>query len=100
MAGDVKKARSVWFADREVDDLYNALFRALLTYMMEKPAHITASTHLLFVAKNIERIGDHATNIAEIVVFNVTGEMMDPERPKADATAYITAAQIHSEPKP
>jgi phosphate transport system protein len=94
MAGDADKARQVWGADKEVDDLYNSLFRSLLTYMMEKPSQITPSTHLLFVAKNLERIGDHATNLAEIVVFNVTGEMMDPDRPKADATAYLTADKI------
>jgi phosphate transport system protein len=73
-----------------VDDLYNSLFRSLLTYMMENPHHITPSAHLLFIAKNLERIGDHATNIAELVHFSVTGEHL-AERTKTDQTATIAA---------
>lgn len=78
---DAEKARNVCERDRAVDDFYDSIFRALLTFMMEDPAEITRSTHLLFVAKNIERIGDHATNIAEMVYFAATGERL-AERPR------------------
>ena len=70
--------------DDEVDEHYNSLFRELLTYMMGDPRTITACAHMLFVAKNLERIGDHATNIAEIVHYEVTGEEMINARPKTD----------------
>ena len=70
---DSKKAVEVCERDRAVDDFYNSLFRTLLTFMMEDPQNITAATHLLFVAKNLERIGDHATNVAEMVYFAATG---------------------------
>ncbi len=70
--------------DEEIDAMYTSLFRELLTYMMEDPRNISSCTHLLFCAKNIERIGDHATNIAETVFYVVTGEQMPPERPKVD----------------
>jgi phosphate transport system protein len=80
-ARDPEKARAVCRRDPQVDDLYNSLFRALLTHMMENPHTITASTHLLFVAKSLERIGDHATNIAEMVYFAATGEQL-VERPR------------------
>ena len=82
---DVDKAVRVWSRDEELDEMYSRLFRELLTYMMEDPRNITASTHLLFIAKNIERIGDHATNIAEIVHYEITGEEMISARPKTDA---------------
>ncbi|WP_194744434.1 phosphate signaling complex protein PhoU [Thermaurantiacus tibetensis] len=82
---DARLALDVMMRDTSVDDLYNSLFRSLLTYMMENPHHITPSAHLLFIAKNIERIGDHATNIAEMVHFQVTGQHL-VERPKADQT--------------
>jgi phosphate transport system protein len=75
-ARDAQKALEVCERDRAVDDFYNSIFRALLTFMMEDPQNITASAHLLFVAKNLERIGDHATNIAEMVYFAATGERM------------------------
>ena len=68
--------------DEQIDAMYTSLFRELLTYMMEDPRNITACTHLLFCAKNIERIGDHATNIAETVYYIVTGKQMPPERPR------------------
>src|SRR3546814_7918338 len=71
--GDTAKAAEVWHRDQEVDDFYTSLFRELLTYMMEDPRKITACTHFLFIAKNIERMGDHATNIAETVHFQVHG---------------------------
>jgi phosphate transport system protein len=73
---DAVKALAVCERDSAVDDFYNSIFRALLTFMMEDPQNITRSAHLLFVAKNIERIGDHATNIAEMVYFAATGERL------------------------
>ncbi len=85
---DVEKAVEVWNADEAVDEIYNALFRELITYMMEDPRSITPCTHLLFIAKNLERIGDHATNIAEMVYYAVKGEPMPEERPKGDSSAY------------
>ncbi len=83
-----EKAVQVWRADQAVDDLYNALFRELITYMMEDPRNITPCTHLLFVAKNMERIGDHATNIAEVTYYAITGEVLPEGRPKGDNSAY------------
>jgi len=84
-ASEVDRAVSVWARDTEVDEHYESLFRELLTYMMGDPRTITAGAHLLFVAKNLERIGDHATNIAEIVHFEITGQEIVSERPKLDA---------------
>jgi phosphate transport system protein len=84
-ASDVDRAILVWSRDDEVDEHYNSLFRELLTYMMGDPRTITACAHLLFVAKNLERIGDHATNIAEIVHYEITGqELIAADRPKTD----------------
>jgi phosphate transport system protein len=84
---DAERARDVVERDAAVDDFYNSIFRALLTFMMEDPAKITEAAHLLFVAKNLERIGDHATNIAEMVYYSATGERL-PERSKGqDPTA-------------
>lgn len=85
---DVEKARGVWRRDADVDEIYNSLFRELLTYMMEDPRNITACTHLIFIAKNIERMGDHTTNIAELIEFMVTGQRVREERPKGDRTAF------------
>ena len=82
---DLERALAVWSQDDEVDEHYNALFRELLTYMMGDPRTITACAHMLFVAKNLERIGDHATNIAEIVHYEITGAEMTGGRPKTDA---------------
>ena len=76
--------------DDQIDAMYTSLFRELLTYMMEDPRNITPCTHLLFCAKNIERIGDHATNIAETIYYIVTGEQMPAERPKGDKTDKIS----------
>ena len=73
--------------DREVDELYNSLFREFLTYMMEDPRSITSCMHLHFIAKNIERMGDHVTSIAEQVIFVVTGELPTDQRDKADVTS-------------
>ena len=85
-ASELDRAVAVWQTDDEVDEHYNALFRELLTYMMGDPRTITACTHLLFMAKNLERIGDHATNIAEIIHYEITGEdMISADRPKTDA---------------
>ena len=86
-ARDASRAISVWHADRELDDLYNSLFRELLTYMMEDPRNIGLSTHLLFGAKNIERVGDHTTNIAETLHYLVTGVNLTDDRPKGDQTS-------------
>jgi phosphate transport system protein len=81
---DADRALVVWARDEELDEMYSGLFRELLTYMMEDPRNITACTHLLFMAKNIERIGDHATNIAETVYFLVHGKPLTQARPKGD----------------
>jgi phosphate transport system protein len=85
---DADSAERVWAADASVDDVYNGIFRELLTHMMEDPRNITAATHLLFVAKNYERIGDHATNIAETVFYAVHGGSLPDERPKGDTSPY------------
>ncbi len=89
--GDTEKAVSVWRSDEIVDDLYNAIFRELITYMMEDPRNITPCTHLLFIAKNLERMGDHATNIAEMVYYTVTGEVLPDTRPKGNSAAYAVS---------
>ncbi len=81
---EVDVALDVWARDQEIDAMYNSVFRELLTYMIEDPRLITGCTHLLFVAKNIERIGDHSTNIAETVHYLVTGEPLSDDRPKHD----------------
>jgi phosphate transport system protein len=81
---DTAKALDVWKRDGAIDALYTSLFRELLTYMMEDPRNISFCTHLLFCAKNIERIGDHTTNIAETVHYLVTGETLAIDRPKND----------------
>jgi phosphate transport system protein len=84
---DVERAYKVWKDDVVLDEAYTGYFRQLLTYMMEDPRNITPCTHLLFMAKNIERIGDHATNIAENVWFQVTGEPLNKQRSKGDFTS-------------
>jgi phosphate transport system protein len=91
-AGELEKAAGVWARDQEVDEHYNSLFRELLTYMMGDPRTITSGAHLLFIAKNLERIGDHATNLAEIIHFEITGEDMLGERPKWDALQRLQDA--------
>ena len=85
---DVEKARDVWQRDEEIDQVYTGLFRELLTYMMEDPRNITPCTHLLFMAKNIERAGDHVTNIAELVSFRQTGKNFAETRPKGSGALY------------
>ena len=90
LRGDAELAESVRQRDQEVDQMYNALFREFLTFMMEDPRNITACMHLHFMAKNIERMGDLTTNMAEQVIYQVTGEMPDEARPKGDETAFVT----------
>ncbi|TCK30195.1 phosphate transport system protein [Ancylobacter aquaticus] len=89
---DQARALDVWQRDGEVDVLYTSLFRELLTYMMEDPRNISLCTHLLFCAKNIERIGDHATNVAETIHYLVTGQLLTEERPKQDTTSLTSVA--------
>jgi phosphate transport system protein len=86
-----EKAKSIRDRDEEIDAIYTSLFRELLTYMMEDPRNITSCTHLLFCAKNIERIGDHATNIAETIYYMTTGAQPEGERPKEDLTSSVGA---------
>ncbi|MGF1549050.1 MAG: phosphate signaling complex protein PhoU [Sphingomonadaceae bacterium] len=88
-ARDAKKALDVSDRDQAVDDFYNSIFRTLLTFMMENPHNITPATHLLFIAKNLERIGDQATNLAEMVHFAATGEFL-PERRRGEDPAFLT----------
>ena len=89
-AREVDRAITVWQSDREVDEHYESLFRELLTYMMGDPRTIASCAHLLFVAKNLERIGDHATNIAEILHFQMTGVELTGARPKVSLTDVET----------
>lgn len=84
---DAEKARTVCDSDKLVDDFYNSVFRALLTFMTEHPQEVGPATHLMFIAKNIERIGDHATNIAEMVYFTATGERLEERERGADPAA-------------
>jgi len=87
----VDKAKAIRERDDEIDAIYTSLFRELLTYMMEDPRNITPCTHLLFCAKNIERIGDHATNIAETIYYMATGSQPEGERPKDDTSTSVIA---------
>ena len=87
---DAERANAVRLRDESVDQLNNSLFRELLTYMMETPSNITLSMHLLFIAKNLERIGDHVTNVAEHIHVMATGEVPEWERPKVDHSSQIT----------
>lgn len=82
-----EKAIAVWSRDMMVDNLYDGLFRQLLTYMMENPKSITPATHLLFVAKNVERAGDHITNIAELIYYVIEGTQLEMVRPKGDLSS-------------
>jgi phosphate transport system protein len=86
---DAGLAEQVRQGDRDIDQMYNALFREFLTHMMEDPHSISACMHLHFIAKNVERMGDHATSIAEQVIYLVTGAMPDDDRPKADNTSIM-----------
>ena len=91
-AHDLPAAMVVWKGDEEVDAICTSLFRELLTYMMEDPRNIGFCIHLMFCAKNIERIGDHATNIAETVFYMIEGQQMLESRPKGDMTTFANAA--------
>ena len=86
---DTDRAEAVRARDEDIDAMYTSIFRELLTYMMEYPRNISACTHLLFSAKNIERIGDHATNIAETIYYIKTGQQIEDERPKGDRTTSM-----------
>jgi phosphate transport system protein len=88
---DLKRALVVWNGDEEIDAMCTSLFRELLTYMMEDPRNITFCIHLMFCAKNIERMGDHATNIAETVYYMIEGRALADERPKGDTLAALVA---------
>ncbi len=86
-ARNLAAAKAVWGGDDELDELYNSIFREILLAMMEDPAEVNACTHLVFIAKNFERVGNHATNIAEAIHFLVTGSALADERPKGDETS-------------
>jgi phosphate transport system protein len=90
---DAARALQVWHEDTQIDAMYNSLFRELLTYMMEDPRNIGVSTHLLFGAKNIERVGDHTTNIAETVHFLVHGTSIADDRPKVEQVGVIDTSK-------
>jgi phosphate transport system protein len=90
---NAEAALSVWRDDEQLDAMYNSVFRELLTYMMEDPRNIGLCTHLLFGAKNLERIGDHTTNIAETIHFMVLGTTLTDDRPKGDKTASTLYAR-------
>jgi phosphate transport system protein len=89
---DLAKALAVWKGDEEIDAMCTSLFRELLTYMMEDPRNITFCIHLMFCAKNIERMGDHATNIAETVYYMIEGRPISEQRPKGDTTTFAAMA--------
>jgi phosphate transport system protein len=100
---DVATALVVWKSDEEIDAMCTSLFRELLTYMMEDQRNITPSIHLLFIAKNIERMGDHAPNVAEDIHFLVLGRPIDSARPKADTTNIVLAqgaGELDGDPTP
>jgi phosphate transport system protein len=97
---DADKALAVWLRDEELDEMYTSLFRELLTYMIEDPRNITACTHLLFMAKNLERIGDHTTNIAETLYFLVHGTPLTQARPKRDRTSLALTPPPGTDPAP
>ena len=90
---DDSKAMAVWRGDEEIDAVCTSVFRELLTYMMEDPRNITFCIHLLFCAKNIERMGDHATNIAETVHFMIQGQPIGEPRPKGDTTSFAALSK-------
>jgi phosphate transport system protein len=91
---DVQATLAVWRGDEEVDALCKSLFRELLTYMMEDPRNITVCMHLMFCAKDIERMGDHATNIAETVYYMIEGRAITDQRPKGDPTSFPSVLML------
>ena len=96
---DADKALEVWRRDEELDEMYSSIFREFLTYMMEDPRNIGACTHLLFMAKNIERVGDHATNIAEDLYYLVHGTPLTEVRPKGDKSSLEVVAPERAGPR-
>ena len=96
---DADKAIAVWLRDEELDEMYTSLFRELLTYMIEDPRNITACTHLLFMAKNLERVGDLTTNMAETIYFMVHGVPLNQARPKRDRTSLQMTPNSGDEPE-
>jgi phosphate transport system protein len=97
---EIAGAVAVWMNDEELDEHYNSLFRELLTYMMEDPRMIGPGAHLLFVAKNIERIGDHCTNMAEVIHYLETGEDLGTDRPKGADTGNVQRAALPNSEMP
>ena len=93
VAGDATRAQRVWAADAPVDEITNGIFREMVTYMMEDPRAITPGTHMLFIAKNLERIGDHTTNIAENIFYAVRGDTLPDTRPKASDDGHAPGAR-------
>ena len=93
---DLVKAMAVWKGDEEIDAMCTSLFRELITYMMEDPRNITFCIHIMFTAKNIERMGDHATNIAETVYFMIEGHPIADQRPKGDTTTIAAIEELRS----
>jgi phosphate transport system protein len=91
---DVQATLAVWRGDEEVDALCKSLFRELLTYMMEDPRNITVCMHLMFCAKDIERMGDHATNIAETLYYMIEGRAITDQRPKGDPTSFPSVLML------
>jgi phosphate transport system protein len=87
---DTALAQDVWRRDKELDEMYTAFFRELMTYMMEDARRIAQGMHILFIARDIERVGDRATNIAEMAIYKTSGVPLEEERPKADATKALT----------
>ena len=99
IARDVDKAIKVWHADETLDNAYTSMFREALTYMMEDPRSISMCTHLLFIAKNIERIGDHVTNISETIYFLVHGDRMRETRPKGGSEVEKMSLSFNDDEK-
>jgi phosphate transport system protein len=95
---DVARAKDVWTNDADLDALEDSVFRDLLTFMMEDPRNISFCAHLLFCSKNLERVGDHTTNIAETVVYLVTGEAMPTERPRARTAGALDPGRADETP--
>ncbi|MBF0148121.1 MAG: phosphate signaling complex protein PhoU [Magnetococcales bacterium] len=91
-------AMAVWQGDEALDTLYDGMFRELLTHMIESPRNISSCIHLLFIAKNLERIGDHITNIAEDLYYRINGEKPTMDRPKGDKTCMVTTHHVASDP--
>ena len=94
---DAAKAIAVWSSDKEIDAAHGALLRELLTHMMEDPRNIVFCAHLLFCSKNLERMGDHTTNIAESVHYMVTGQRLNGDRPKEEDLSFLRVRSIENE---